>query len=253
MRGRGRLALLRRRKPYEFPAQCFILEHPEGPIAIDTGLRTGVRVSAGLRRLGAPDPLIAPGEEIDAQMRAQGLAIEDIRRVVLTHLDWDHTGGLRHFPNADVLLHRPEHEFASKAFGTLRYQPMLWPPDFEPTVYDLEPEPFRPFTESKRLTEGGDVRLVPVPGHSIGQVGVIVETDGPALFFAADHMLRQDWFVEDYAAGRVLGLGGLFFPKLAAETTRRIHRFITDSPTVLLPSHDSETPARLASREPATI
>jgi N-acyl homoserine lactone hydrolase len=135
--------------------------------------------------------VIAPGEEVDAQMRAQNLAAEDIRRVVLTHLDWDHTGGLGHFPNAEALVHRPEYECASP-FGRLRYQPELWPPGFEPTVYDLEPEPFGPFTESKPLTESGDVRLVPVPGHSIGQVGVIVRTDGPPLFFAADHMLRQD-------------------------------------------------------------
>jgi hypothetical protein len=56
MRGRGRSSLIRRRKPYELPALCFILEHPEGPIAIDTGLSTRVRVRRGLRLLGAPDP-----------------------------------------------------------------------------------------------------------------------------------------------------------------------------------------------------
>jgi len=94
------------------------------------------------------------------------------------------------------------------------------------------------------------VRVVPTPGHSIAQIGVIVETDGVAMFFAADHVLRQDWFLDDYAAGRLLGLGA-FFPEPAKETSRRVHRFLEQQPTVFLPSHDAETPARLASMEPA--
>ncbi|MGH2745548.1 MAG: MBL fold metallo-hydrolase [Gammaproteobacteria bacterium] len=138
-----------------------------------------------------------------------------MRRVVLTHLDWDHAGGLERFPNTEVLVHRPEHEFAQKFMG-------------------------------KTLTESGDVRLVPIPGHSIGQVGVIVRTDDVALFFAADHALRQDWFVEDYEAGRLPMLGALFLPKLAAETSRRIHRFVEEVSTVFIPSHDADAEARIA-------
>jgi hypothetical protein len=82
---------------------------------------------------------------------------------------------------------------------------------------------------------------------------VVVQTDGPALFFAADHILRQDWFLEDYAAGNLLALGALFFPKLAVESSRRLHRFVEETPTVLLPSHDTETPARLEARQPLTL
>lgn len=250
LRGQRWSSLLRRRDPYRFPVFSFIVEHPEGPIAIDTGLTTRVQVSRLQRAISVPSPVIHPGEEIDAQMRAQGLAIEDVRRVVLTHLDWDHAGGVGHFPNAEILVHRPEREFASKLRGRFRYQPRLWPSGFDPTIYDLDPEPCGPFPQSKAVTDDGSVRLVPIPGHSIGQVGVIVQTDGPALFLAADHVLRQDWFVEDYAAGRLMGLGGLFFPELAAETSRRVHAFLEQASSVLLPSHDADAPARLAAMEP---
>lgn len=251
MRGEGWSSLFRRRKPYEFPVHCFVVEHPEGHIAIDTGLTTRVRVSASQRLVSVPSPLIEAGEEIDQQMRAAGLNTEDVRRVVLTHLDWDHAGGLEHFPDAEFLVHRPEHEFAQRFRGKWRYQPQLWPSWFQPSLYDLDPEPYGPFPESKRLTESGDVRLVPIPGHSIGQVGVIVRAGGEvALFFAADHALRQDWFVEDYEAGRLLMLGALFFPKRAAETSRRIYRFAEEAPTVLIPSHDADAPDRLAAMEP---
>lgn len=244
----------RRRKPYEFPVFSFIIEHPEGLIGIDTGSTTRVRVSRVQHRLMSvpPLPVIEPGEEIDSQMGAKGLRTEDVRRVVLTHLDWDHAGGIEHFPDAEILVHRPEHEYAtSKLMGKWRYQTKLWPEWFDPTLYDLGPEPYGPFPASKPLTEDGDVRLVPIPGHTIGQVGVIVQADGHALFFAADHVLRQDWFVENYAAGDLLGLA--FFPKLAPETSRRIHRLAEETPTVFLPSHDDETPARLAARDTLTF
>jgi N-acyl homoserine lactone hydrolase len=252
LRGEGWSALFRRRKRYEFPVHCFIVEHPEGHIAIDTGLTTRVRVPAS-QRLIAPSPLIEAGEEVGPQMRAAGLDPEGVQQVVLTHLDWDHAGGLDDFPNAEVLVHRPEHEFAQTFRGRWRYQPKLWPSSFEPSLYDLDPEPYGPFPASKRLTQSGDVRLVPIPGHSIGQVGAIVQTDDAALFFAADHALRQDWFLEDYRAGRLRMLGALFFPKLAAETSRRIHRFIEDVPTVFIPSHDAAAPARLAAMEPLKL
>ena len=101
---------LRRRKPYEFPVFSYIVGHPEGLIAIDTGLTNRVRVPRVQRLMSIPTPMIEPGEEIDSQMRAKGLRTEDVRRVVLTHLDWDHAGGIEHFPNAEILVHRPEHE-----------------------------------------------------------------------------------------------------------------------------------------------
>ena len=69
---------------------------------------------------------------------------------------------------------------------------------------------------------------MPIPGHSVAQVGVVVAGGDRPLFFVADHMLRADWFEEDYAAGRHLGLG-IFFPGVARETSRRIHEFVHET------------------------
>ena len=44
LRGQGWSSLLRRREDYRFPSYSFILEHPEGLIAIDTGLTARVRI-----------------------------------------------------------------------------------------------------------------------------------------------------------------------------------------------------------------
>ena len=251
LRGRGWSSLLRRREQFEFPVYSYIVEHPEGHIAIDTGLGGSVRVPRAQRRF-VPHPIAGAEDGIAAQMRARGLRTEDVTSVVLTHLDWDHAGGVAAFPNARILVHRPEHEFAASLMGRMRYQPRLWPSDFEPTLYDLDPEPHGPFPESKTITADGGIRVVPLPGHSIAQVGAIVQSNGHALLLAGDHMLRQDWFVEDYRAGHLLGLG-IFFPELARETSRRIHRFARDTPTVLLPAHDADAPARLATMQRLTL
>lgn len=247
MRGEGWSALFKPYRRFDFPAYCYVLEHDEGHIAVDTGMTSRARTPRPMRRF-VPNPVMTPDEEVGPQMRARGLSPEDVRLVIVTHLDWDHVGGVGHFPNAKVLVHRPEFEFASKLMGKMRYQPKLWPSSFRPELYELDAEPLGPFPQSTAVTDAGDVRLVPIPGHSIAQIGVVVDTGGRSLFFGADHMLRQDWFVEDYARGRFKQLG-LFYPKQAIETSKRIHAFAEQNETILLPAHDADAASRLAGME----
>jgi N-acyl homoserine lactone hydrolase len=235
--------LLRRRVDIEFPVYSFLVEHPEGTFAIDTGLGRRVHVPSWQQRC-VPSVVSGPLAMDDA-MRQRGLDPAAVSRVILTHLDWDHVGGVNGFTRAEILVHRPEHASATGRLGAMRYQPQLWPADFSPSLYELEPEAYGPFPASLPLTSRGDVRLIPLPGHSTGQVGVIVSTANATFVFAADHVLREDWFVEDYAAGRLLGLG-IFHPQHARETSRRLYRFVEETGAILVPSHDREVPARLS-------
>jgi N-acyl homoserine lactone hydrolase len=189
-------------------------------------------------------------------MKAAGLDPADVRTVIITHLDLDHVGGVKWFPNAEVLVHRPEYNFAttSKFIGKTRYQPQRWPDKFNPILYDLAPEPYGPFPESKTLEDYEGLSLVPLSGHSIGQVGVILRTNSKALFFSGDHTTCQDWFIEDWAAGRLYGsvfvnLWMKRYCEWGAETSRRIRRFTEQVPTVLLPAHDSDASRRLEALE----
>ncbi|WP_223281445.1 MBL fold metallo-hydrolase [Streptomyces antnestii] len=45
-------------------------------------------------------PVLDTGETAVRQVAALGYDIEDVRHIVLTHLDLDHAGGLRDFPPA---------------------------------------------------------------------------------------------------------------------------------------------------------
>jgi hypothetical protein len=87
------------------------------------------------------------------------------------------------------------------------------------------------------LTEAGDVTLVPVPGHSPGQLAVVVEDGDHTVFLAGDSSYTRDALVR----GVVDGVG----PDEAAErfTHERVRAYAAETPTVYLPSHDPETGA----------
>jgi glyoxylase-like metal-dependent hydrolase (beta-lactamase superfamily II) len=217
-------------KPFEFPVYAYVLEHDDGHIVIDTGLSSRAKGMPGFLKRIFVMPELTADDEIGPAMRRAGLRPEDVRLVIPTHLDVDHAGGVGHFPNAEIVVHRPEWEHSKTFGGKQRYQPKIWPEGWAPKVYDLDPETFGPFATSKKVTDKGDIRLVPIPGHSVAQVGVVVESDGVRLFFGADHMLRADWFVEDYNRGRLMMLGMLGNRSDAIETSEKIAEFVRSYP-----------------------
>ncbi len=250
LRATGWSALFRRWENFEFPAYVYIIEHPEGHIAIDTGMNAKGWSRPVMYRLFFPYPIInGEHEEIGPQMESRGLNPEDVRTVIITHLDVDHVGGVHWFPNAEILVHRPEYELTSRYMWRKWFQTDLWHPEFNPSLYDMDTETYGPFPQSKIFRKNIEIRVVPIPGHTPGQIGVIVQTNGVLIFFVGDHILRQDWLVEDWKAGNLYGIGALIEPKKAAKTTRRIQQFADKEPTVLIPAHDSQAPERLEKME----
>jgi glyoxylase-like metal-dependent hydrolase (beta-lactamase superfamily II) len=119
-----------------------------------------------------------------------------------------------------------------------------WPAWFRPTALEVEPEPFGPFPESLRLTRAGDITLVPVPGHTPGQIGVLVDEGDRSVFLAGDSSYTQDLML----SGKVDGVGA--DEEAERLTHERIRAFAAETPTVYLVAHDPESAARLAERRP---
>ncbi|TQM32558.1 N-acyl homoserine lactonase family protein [Nocardia bhagyanarayanae] len=97
------------------PAPTFLIEHDEGLMVFDAGLAT----------TGAGDPAAAYGElasafhidfpeayRLDRQIESIGYATRDVRRVVLSHMHFDHTGGLDLFPHAQGFIGAGELRYA---------------------------------------------------------------------------------------------------------------------------------------------
>ena len=242
-RARQIVKLLRDRRMERIPVYAYLVEHDDGHIVIDTGFDH--RINEWFPEWGRSFATIVVGaqDRIGARIRELGYRPEDVRIVVPTHMHPDHGGGVGDFPGVDVIVHRPEHDFAMTWYGAPLYQPKRWPAWFRPKVYDLDPEPYGAFPESLTIANG--VRIVAIPGHSKGMVGVVVDSADVKLFFSGDHTVREGTFTRDAASGSVPR--GTFYPhwRDAVITQRRLESFVRQFPTVLVPAHDPDSPRRL--------
>lgn len=177
---------------------CLLIESDRGLILVDTGFGTR-DVDHPHRRLAEfflnlNNPRLRPEETAVAQVRSLGFDSADVRHIVITHLDFDHAGGLEDFPNAAVHLTAREKEVADErkggAFvGTRRYRPNQWD---ELENWRLYPwgggERWYGF-DAVRDLEGlpPEILLIPLAGHTWGHSGVAIQEDGGGwLLYAGD-------------------------------------------------------------------
>jgi glyoxylase-like metal-dependent hydrolase (beta-lactamase superfamily II) len=174
---------------------CVLVETDAGLVLIDTGL--------GLRDVASPRTrlsrfflgLLAPEfrEEMTAirQLERLGYDPRDVRHIVLSHLDFDHAGGLDDFPHATVHMMRTERDAARAQKTWLdrqRFRPQQWSTRERWRVYASgEGDPWYGF-DAVRDLEGvpPEILLIPLVGHTLGHAGVAVRRDGRWLLNAAD-------------------------------------------------------------------
>lgn len=227
------------------PIWCFVIEHPDGLIVIDTGIphnandRVWFPPFMPLVQRAAPFQIDGEPHEIGPQLMDRGLSPADVRTVILTHLHQDHEGGLHHFPSAAFWVSAAEWEAARGLKGRLGgYLNFRWPADFAPMCvrYD-EPDPI--FGGRQSVTAAGDVYVVPTPGHSAGHQSVVVDCSDHVLFFAGDASYSQSLLLADAVDG--VGMNAA----QERETHARILELARHKPLVYLPSHEWASKERL--------
>ena len=90
-------------QPHDMDYFVWVLRREAETILVDTGYDR----EEGARR-GRPVRL-DPGEAL----APLGIAPESVSTIIVTHLHYDHAGGLRHFPNAKIHLQAAEMAFAT--------------------------------------------------------------------------------------------------------------------------------------------
>jgi glyoxylase-like metal-dependent hydrolase (beta-lactamase superfamily II) len=224
------------------PVWVMVIEHPDGIFLIDTGEcaeagRPGYFKPAGWLANGFITTQfkfsIRREEEIDRQLAALGIPIRDIRSVILTHLHFDHTDGLKHFPSTPILVNKLEWE---RPFGVL---PELFPCWFKPSLFSLE-HSLGTFQKAHYLNE--DLVVVHTPGHTFGHSSVMLLCDDCHVFFAGDICYTQRQLIENKFSARCASRD------LARRTYNAVKQYAREYPLVFLPSHDSESGHRLQQR-----
>ncbi|MDR7302253.1 MBL fold metallo-hydrolase [Haloactinomyces albus] len=174
---------------------CLLIETNSGLVLVDTGI--------GLPDIDNPSGTLGPdfrlithpvldrAETAVSQVTALGYEPDDVRHIVLTHLDVDHAGGLRDFPHATVHVHQEELR-ASKSQHTrqerMRYRPAQW--GHRPhwmTYPETAGESWFGFGAVRDLSGlPSEILLIPLAGHSRGHTGVAVHDGNRWLLHAGD-------------------------------------------------------------------
>lgn len=166
---------------------CLLVECADQLVLIDTGygLKDVANPPSRLSRFFLT--LLAPDfrEELTAirQIERLGFKSTDVRHIVLTHLDFDHAGGLDDFPHARVHMLASERDDARaqrSMLDRMRYRPQQWSTAANWRAYSsYAGEKWYGF-DCVRSLEGvpPEIVLVPLIGHTLGHAGVAVERTG---------------------------------------------------------------------------
>jgi glyoxylase-like metal-dependent hydrolase (beta-lactamase superfamily II) len=173
---------------------CLLIETNQGLVLVDTGF--GMQdVQAPYHRLSPffvhfNNIQFNPNHTAIAQIKKLGFSPSDVRHIILTHLDFDHAGGLEDFPEATVHVMQSEKDAADDRHGFVtrgRYRPRQWDEVKRWKFYQPGGDPWFGF-EAVRDLEGlpTEILLVPLAGHTRGHAGVAIETAQGWLLNAGD-------------------------------------------------------------------
>jgi glyoxylase-like metal-dependent hydrolase (beta-lactamase superfamily II) len=170
---------------------CTLVETNQGLVLIDTG--PGIEDYArphwmmNLFRV-VTKVLFDPNETAVKQVIRLGYKPEDIKHIILTHMHFDHCGGLPDFPWAQVHVHKREFDsFTKKSqrWSDVAYIRRHISNVKEWHLYETKDDAWYRL-HAIQLPFNPEMWLVPLHGHSWGHCGVAVKLEKGWFFNAGD-------------------------------------------------------------------
>lgn len=223
------------------PVTAYVIEHPEGLIAVDTGETSKVSdpeytACDGVTGMFYGRNLqfdVRSEDEIGPQMVNLGLAPERVGKVVLSHLHSDHMGGMSAFPNARIYV--SDAARGGHAGALLCRVPTAL--NFAPVTYDERVRGV--FTDTMQITEDGSISIIPTPGHARGHQSVLIEDEGKSVCLVGDTAFSLD----QIRNGKV---GGIVENRSEAIRSAQLLKDQYEAfGTIMLPTHDPDNTSRL--------
>lgn len=177
----------------------YVIEGGDSPIIVDTGTPGREHVS----RWHEGYDLDRPAEQEPARALADaGIDPESVKTIIHTHLHWDHSSNNDLFPNARILVQEAELHYA------------VTPVEVNRVAYELNPglrppwwgslDRMVPVIGEYKVVEG--VTLIPLPGHTPGSQGVLVEAAGTRYLIAGDCLdTYENWAGDKHVHHRPSG------------------------------------------------
>jgi glyoxylase-like metal-dependent hydrolase (beta-lactamase superfamily II) len=224
------------------PVYAYLVDHPRhGVLMIDAGINWEqahdhdgyYNHNAMVSRLlsDRDEYTMTTDQDLRVRLARLGYDVEDVMTVFLTHVHDDHAGGLRHLPQATVVLDRRDWDHG-----------VLYPYSFDLVKDNLafprfDSGAFHAFPESQDYFGDGSVVLLPTPGHSPGHMCVLLRMDDGNALFMGDTLYTLPHLAVDQV--RQMTIGGADTVN-QLDAARRIQRLLTEAPgTVPLFAHDN--------------
>ncbi|MCB0734422.1 MAG: MBL fold metallo-hydrolase [Flavobacteriales bacterium] len=237
-----------------FYATIGIIRHPEhGVIVFDTGYSNRffeatrqypMKLYAQITKVFHQD-----GEDITSVLKREGIEIDEVRYVLISHFHGDHTCGLRDFRNAQFIAPkrawndvRGKQGIAALIKG---YLSATIPDDFRDHLRLID---FEHPTEVDSILgpmvdvfSDGSIRLMELDGHACGQMGALLNTQPDPTFLIAD----AAWLEENYTQLHLPApLTRLIFSswKAFVQSLQKVHAYHLAHPEVqIIPCHCEKT------------
>ncbi|HEY9160407.1 MAG TPA: MBL fold metallo-hydrolase [Desulfomonilia bacterium] len=247
-------------KNIQFPILSVLIERDNDLVLFDTGI--GTRIEAEMR------PPIYWGNffflrcvmrtqfnpRLDAlvnQLPQLGFKPSDVKHVIISHLHWDHAGGMRDFPDAHFYVGRREWDFASNLSGASLFKNAFIKEQFCGAGLDIElietdsHKPFKNFPASCDLFNDGSMVLVDLPGHSPGLMGMYLTLpSGRRFFFSADTFYFPEGLEQRIPKSKIMASLVSEGPEAGA-SIEQVYRLMCSEPGLeIVGSHDHRIPGR---------
>ncbi len=175
-----------------------LIRHPQATFLYDTGLSSNIHDYLTHRSLFFRKTLanFTLEQPLSEHLRQRALKPEDIAFALLSHLHWDHVSGVPDLPGVPLRVNRVEYEAARYTLfaqhGGLTRQLLGNHPL---TCFDCTGPTYEGFRSSYDLFGDGSIILLPLPGHTAGNTGMLINrANGSRVFLLGDAV----WVAENY-------------------------------------------------------
>ena len=244
-------------KELQIPALFAVIHHPEaGYLLFDTGYHTRFlkvisKFPYSLIRLATPVSITSE-ENADNQLEAMGISPDEISTIILSHCHADHTSGLKDFPDTRIVLSKTEWKAADvsplRAFIHANLKPLYASMEKENIkIIDFEKEgtPYGIFPQTVDLLGDGTLIAVNLPGHSPGNMGLLVNSPDSRFFLIGDAAWLRRNYLEMKPAHRLMNFIVTDKSQMM-ENLGRLHEVANKNPEIIIvPSHCPETWAEI--------
>ncbi len=175
-----------------------LIRHPKATFLYDTGIASTIdryfqnqsfRFKNTLGKFTTEQPIASHLQRLSLEPR-------DLDFVLLSHLHWDHVSGVPDLPGVPLRVNRIEYEAARYGLFDLHHgltRALLGNNPIE--LFDCNGSDYDGFHASQDLFGDGSVMLLPLPGHTAGNTGMLIRrANGSPLFLLGD----AAWVAENY-------------------------------------------------------